>query len=312
MFPNAAAGALDEEDFAAGGAIRGGAEDDQRRAADDGRGFFGGFDGEFILAARGEGLAVGAQGAEEAGGILRRAEGAAEFHEGLIEVAVARSGAGLGGDLVQFGGALPQEGVVFGVGEVLVVAGEAGEETGDVAVDDGRGEVEGDGGDGAGGVAADPGKVLQEGGVGGELAGVIGDELLGGGMKVAGAAVIAEARPKGQDVLQGSGGEVSDRGIFLQEAVVIGFDGFDLGLLKHRFGEPDGVRVAAEAPGHGAVGVDGVVPGEHGGDEVTGGEWQHGGNIIARMQGRECHARASGWRSGFSGQKWGWVDGREK
>src|SRR3954453_1383782 len=91
-----------------------------------------------------------------------------------------RSCEGGGGGADDFFGGVPEKVVVFGLGDVLVVAGEARQDAHDVAIDDGGGDVEGDAGDGAGGVAADAGEIAELVEGGGDLARVIGDDLLGG------------------------------------------------------------------------------------------------------------------------------------
>ena len=202
-----------------------------------------GFDGEVGLDAGGGGLAVGAEGADEALRIAWGADGGAEFHEGLVEVAGAfggDEGFGAGPEFFLRGG----EGDVFGDGK------EAGEDAHDVAIKDRGGLIEGDRGNGAGGVATDAGERGE--GVSGsrENAGVEGDDLFGGGVKMFSPTVVAEAGPEGEDILKIGGGELGNGGEAFEEAVIVGNHRGDLGLLEHGFGEPDGVGIGGFPPGH--------------------------------------------------------------
>lgn len=131
---------------------------------------------------------------------------------------------------------------VFGDGE------EARQDADDVAVEDGRGLVEGDAGDRPGGVGADAGQ-LEYGGVGArEFAVVAREDFAGGLLHVADAGVIAEAFPEfvdGGGVGVGEGWDVGQRA---HPAFPIGDDSFDLGLLEHDFGNPDGVGIRGASP----------------------------------------------------------------
>lgn len=145
-------------------------------------------------------------------------------------------GLGEGGD-AEAGGLL---------GDVAGVGGVAGDDAEDIAVDADVGEAEGDARDGAGGVVADAGEGADFVVSGGEAA--EGEHLLGGALEVAGAGVIAEAGPGGEEVGFGGGGEGGEVGEAGKEAFVIGNDSSDAGLLEHDFREPDAVGVAGVAP----------------------------------------------------------------
>lgn len=111
-------------------------------------------------------LTEGGDGAGKAGRFPRAADGLAELHEGGIEE--ARAGPvenliGPGPELFRSGAS------VDGSGEVE----EAGEDAGDIPIDDGGGTIEGEGADGAGGVGSDARKLAEFGGVLGEGAGVV-------------------------------------------------------------------------------------------------------------------------------------------
>ncbi len=186
--------------------------------------------------------------------IAREADCGAEFHHGLIEISGARLGK-------QCLGVLPGA----GAGEIGGV--NAAKNALDVAVDDSDRLGESDAGNGRGGVTADPGKF--EEGCGGlrELGVAVGGEFAGTTVQHAGAAVIAEAAPGGEDVIFGGCGEVFDAGESTEEDSVVLEDGGDAGLLKHDFREPDGVGIAGSAPGK--VALVGVVPGEQGALEAA-------------------------------------------
>ena len=110
------------------------------------------------------------------------------------------------------------------------------------------------------GVEADAGEGAELGGGGGEDAGMVLDDGLGGGVHHAGAAVVAEAAPEGEDGGLGRGGEGVDGGECGEEGLVFVEDGGDAGLLEHDFRDPDGVGVAGGAPGE--VAAVEVEPGE--------------------------------------------------
>lgn len=79
-------------------------------------------------------------------------------------------------------------------------------------------------------------------------------DRLGTFMQQVGAAVVAESLPEVQHVVYRGGGEALDIGEAVKEAVVIGNDGGDGGLLEHDFGKPDVVGAAAFIPPwHGPV-----------------------------------------------------------
>lgn len=166
---------------------------------------------------------------------------------------------------------------------------ESGEDAGDVAIEDGGAGVVGDGGDGTGGVSADPRELQQVGDVVGDVAGVVGDDGFGGGVEVAGAAVVAQALPEGEYFLFVGVGEVLDGGAGGDEAGEVGQDGGDLGLLEHGFADQGVVGVGGLA-GFGAPGevaaVD-VVPGEEASAE-GGGLAVEAGRGVAGVGGGLC------------------------
>ena len=86
-------------------------------------------------------------------------------------------------------------------------------------------------------------------------------------MQEAGAAVVAEAAPGGEDFVFGGGGEGFDGREFLHPVGVVFEDGGDAGLLQHDFGDPDGVGVAGATPGE--IAFVEVEPGEEVGAEFA-------------------------------------------
>ena len=168
------------------------------------------------------------------------ADGGAEIHQPL---GVGGHGGGIGGQ--QAFGQCPQ-GLFEGfVGGVAVAGEDAAENAFDVAVEDGFAAVEGEGGDGGGGAAADAAEGFEGSAAVGKRAAVFCDDLFGGFVQVAGAAVIAQALPEGEHLVFGGGGEGGDGGEGGEKARVVFGDGGDLGLLQHDFREPDAVGVAA-------------------------------------------------------------------
>lgn len=68
-------------------------------------------------------------------------------------------------------------------------------------------------------------------------------------MQVADAGVVAEAFPKFVDFVGTGFREGFDGGQFAHPAFPVRDHGFDLGLLQHDFGNPNGVGIAGAAPG---------------------------------------------------------------
>src|SRR5580658_6753010 len=62
-------------------------------------------------------------------------------------------------------------------------------------------------------------------------------------------AIIAQALPQFEDALRSRPRKVLNRWPRLHPALVIGNDRFDLSLLEHDFGNPDGVGVTRPPPG---------------------------------------------------------------
>ena len=124
---------------------------------------------------------------------------------------------------------------------------EAAEDAHDVAVHDGLGDAERDRGDRGGRVRADAGQrapALERA----RKRARRGDGLRGA-VEVAGARVVPEAAPLGEDVALLRPGERLDGRKARAEAFPAGHDDVERRLLRHDLGEPDRVRVARRAPG---------------------------------------------------------------
>ena len=203
--------------------------------------FFRGFDGQDAGQVFAVGNAAGGKRAKRTFRVaVRNADARADFDQRL------RKRSGVGGD--HRPESLAEAGLDGGVGDVVAGAGHAGEDAENVSVNGGNGQAEGDGSDGSGGIVADAGEGAQKGFVGGHFAAVIADDHLRGLLQVAGAAVIAEAFPKFQELILGGGGKVENGGKGFKEAGVVGLDGFHAGLLEHDFGDPNAVGVAGMPP----------------------------------------------------------------
>ena len=128
-------------------------------------------------------------------------------------------------------------------------AEKASQEAHDIAIENRARLMEGDAGNRAGGVAADAGKREDVIEVLGKPAVVLRDDLLRGSLKIADPLVIAESFPELVQFGFGRAGESLDRRECLHPASPVRQDGFDLRLLEHDLGNPDGVGVTRAAPG---------------------------------------------------------------
>jgi hypothetical protein len=228
-------GTAEEQDFGGGAALAKGEE-----VGDDAAlGFVAG--GGRVLAA---GAAEVHDGALEAEGLAREADGGAELHHGLVVVA------GRVGALLAFGG-LGDEG--------LRGAGEAGAGLGG-AVFGLAEDAEEDALDGGCGVLADAGEGAEAVGGAREFALELALNELRGAVEEMRSAVVAEAGPEGEHIFFFGFGEGLEGWEAAEELGVALDDGGDASLLEHDFGEPGGVGAADAAPGE----VAGVlaVPGE--------------------------------------------------
>ena len=107
-----------------------------------------------------------------------------------------------------------------------------------------------------------PGTASAASSVLGKTAAVALGDVLGAAVQVAGAVVVAEARPRGEHVLLRLLGEGRERREAREEGLVVGHRRLDRGLLQHHLGDPDAVRVPRAPPGQ--VAPVALVPGEEG------------------------------------------------
>lgn len=237
-----------EEDVVVGAGIA-----DKNRAtariAEDGRGnahFHGGRlatrGGNFFCEVASASTAAARDRTVSAARRLRGADRLAQFHEGLIPVAgrFRREEA-----LSHCPKALP----AARRAKIAANGGDAGEDAGDVAVEDRERNIVSDAEDGRRGVAANPGKRERGFQSAWEFAMMASNDFFRRGVEITRATVVTEAGPEAQDFLLRGGGEHVDGGKFFEEAVVIGEDGGNARLLQHDLGDPDAVGVAADAPG---------------------------------------------------------------
>lgn len=230
--PEPGVGALLDEEPGVGG------EDGEGEAADGLLVGGGLWEGDGGLRAVASGVAAVAEGALVAAWVGGGAEGGAEFHEPFV------GAGGVVGGVGEVGGGAPEPAVGGWCSGSFGSGLDAEEDAGDVAVDDGCGLVEDDGGDGAGGVSPDAGQGEEVFGGVGDGAGVVACDGFGGGVEEFGAAVVAEARPRGEDLLFGGACEGCEGWEAVEEGLEFFEDACDLGLLEHDFGDEGAVGVA--------------------------------------------------------------------
>jgi ribonuclease HIII len=209
------------------------------------------------------GLAEGADRAVEAVGFAQGAVGLPEFHEGGVELARM-------GGIDQGRRAVPEEGLAGGGVDRGGVVEEAGEDAGDVGIDDGDGLAEGKGGDCPGGVASEAGEGQERGGIARERAIVMIEDGLGGLLEIADAVVVAEAFPGFEELRftgRGEGGDIGKSGEESLEPTVLPDCG-DGGLLEHDLRDENGVGIGCLPPG--VVFAVGIKPPEQGAAEGAG------------------------------------------
>lgn len=236
-----------------------------------GQGFFGGFDGVICWVSCGKRFTELRHRAEEALRVGGGADLRAEFHDGVG----VEAGFGVAGEL----GGFFADGFFRGR-EWRGDAEEAAYDALDVAIHHHRRCVEGGGGDDGGGVRAEAGEGEELGFRGGKAAVVLRDDGLGAGVEEVGAAVVAEALPEVEDLLDVGLGEGLHGGKGLEKALVVGDDRGDGGLLEHDFRQPNvvGAAVGFFPPRHGAVAAG--VPGQQDGREILAGGGDDAGHGV--------------------------------
>ena len=82
-----------------------------------------------------------------------------------------------------------------------------------------------------------------------EDTGVLGHDTSCQTMEVRGPIVVPQPVPALPHCRRGSGRQRLDRGIAIEESLIVGLDAGDLGLLKHEFRDEDAIRIAGSPPG---------------------------------------------------------------
>nr|AAO59965.1 GreA [uncultured bacterium] len=186
-----------------------------------------------------------ADGLQGAGSALRPAQGAdagAQVHQALrVGRDALRGQQGLG--------LRPQRTFVCGPREVVAKTECSGQHPFDVAIEDGHPLAEAERGDGCRGGAPDTGQRGQHLAAARELAAMLHHHRLRTAVQVARAAVVAQAAPEREHVVQRRRGQRLHVGKTLQEPGVVVDHGDHLRLLQHHLGQPHAVRVLCALPG---------------------------------------------------------------
>jgi hypothetical protein len=199
-----------------------------------------------VLLAGARGDAVSGDRADQAAGRGGRAERGAELHEALVEIAGGVGGGQRGHELA---GAGPQGTLAGGGLDVVGDVEDTGEDARDVAIDERRAFAERDRCDRPGGVRTDARDLAEVGGARGQGTGDAVGDGLGAGVEVARARVVAEARPRGEDIVEWSIGERAHRRKPRHPAFPVRDDRLDARLLQHDLADPDRVRIPRAPPG---------------------------------------------------------------
>lgn len=219
-------------------------EEDFRSTADE-EGVFRlfGENGPQLFSRKGFRIGRGAKTSDRAGGASRGAGAAnrlAEFHQG----GVVESG---GIFREEACGALPKKVFADGGVDGRRVVEKAGEDPGNVSIDQWHGEIEGETCHGVGGVGAEAGEFEEFGGVTGKRFPV---EVASRFLEIADPIVVAEALPGAEDGRLGSGGEGGGSREFGEEffKAPVRQNAGHRGLLQHQLGNKDRPRVRREPP----------------------------------------------------------------
>ncbi len=169
------------------------------------------------------------------------ADGGAELHQRLVQVAGARAAR-------ELARGLPEPGLRGGPPHVVAEPEQPREDARDVAVDDRLRSVEGDRGHRPRRVATDARERAQGLRVVGQAPSVLLDHRARRALEVARTRVVAETRPQPEHRVGLGPGEARDVRKAREEALVVGDHRLDARLLQHRFGDPDGVGIAGAPP----------------------------------------------------------------
>jgi hypothetical protein len=187
------------------------------------------------------GAAGAGDGAVRAARAAWLADGGAELHQRLVQVAGARAAR-------ELPRRLPEPGLRRGPPQVVADPEQPCEDARDVAVDDRLRSIERDRGHRPRRVAPDSGQLAQGRRVVGQAPAVPLDQRARRALEVARARVVAEARPQPEHRVGLRPGEARDVREAREEALVVGDHRLDARLLQHRFGDPDGVGIARTPP----------------------------------------------------------------
>lgn len=185
------------------------------------------------------------EGAKRAVRAARQANGLAELHQSLVEI----TGPAAGEQALQL---IIHRAAQWRSCGTAAESKQSSDHARRVAVHNGIGLAKGDAEDGARGVIADAGKGPNAGVVARKLSGEFAGNHPRGSMKIERAPIIAEAGPGFEDLLAPGARQMVNGGKRPQKIAIKGENGGHLGLLKHDFGYPDGVRIARLSPGKGA------------------------------------------------------------
>mmetsp|Transcript_26221 Transcript_26221/g.61907 ORF Transcript_26221/g.61907 Transcript_26221/m.61907 type:complete len:444 (-) Transcript_26221:6636-7967(-) len=193
-------------------------------------------------------------------GRARRADRRAKVHQTLgVAIHVPRG--------QQRRGVVPELPLRRAAGQVAVKGQRASEYPLHIAVEDGHALAEAEGRDGRGSRAADAGQGLQPGRGARETAAMQRGHGKRAGVQIARPAVVTQACPLGQHLIERRGSEVGNARPARQKALVVAQHGGHLGLLQHDLGQPDAIGVARVLPGQ-RVAAMAALPGHHGQTEV--------------------------------------------
>jgi hypothetical protein len=152
----------------------------------------------------------------------------------------------------------------------------------------------GQGQDGAGGGAANAGEGLDRLQGRRKVAAMAILEQAGGAVEVAGPGVVAQAGPVAEHLIRLGRRQVRQTGEAGHEALEIGDDRRDLGLLEHDLGDPDPVGAGVALPGQ-ILAAMAVEPGEDALGEVAGSAQSIAWSLAGALNHPGRRNRPRGW-----------------